>query len=112
MIKTNLARHPPPLGLALCPQDNGGVTLCYRAGVPTPYSRPTDVDACAAWLLDTLRQHAAPMRPCDLLPLAAEQGYSHSTLYRARRALDDQVANTSHPHHPRNEWTLPLRGQG
>jgi hypothetical protein len=59
VVKSNLARYPEP----------GGVVPRYHPEAPTPYRRPTDVDECAAWLVDMLRERSTPMRPHVLIEL-------------------------------------------
>jgi hypothetical protein len=107
VVKTNVAHHPEPLGLELCPHGSDGVRLRYHRHPPVPYQRPTDADECAAWLLEILRENGAPMRPHELVSLALENGFSRNTLYRARRKLGLQIADTGRRRSPTNKWTLP-----
>jgi hypothetical protein len=106
LIKTNLAAYPDPIGVYLMPMDPKGVFLRYDAP-PTRYREPSDYEKCATWLLDLLEEHGEPMKPKEVVELAAEEGFSRSIVYRARKQLDDKIVNTKGHRNPRNKWALP-----
>lgn len=105
VIKTNLARYPDPVGVEFVPLHPSSVFLKYTRDTPEQYKAPTEVDECAAWLLQTLTENGEPMKPKDLVELAAGE-YSERMVYRARKQLGGQVVNTDGRHSPKNRWAL------
>lgn len=104
MVKTNLARHPQPIGIDFLPGVWGGVSLQY-GDEPARYREPTELERATDWLLETLEDGA--MGPSELLKLAKEQiGISNATLFRARDVLGERIVNTKGRQHPQNEWQL------
>lgn len=110
VIKTNLCRRPPLLGLLLQGENVPVPTLCYSPFDESwlePPSQPTQVSLCARWLLAFLAQAGTPTKPSDLIRAAAEQNFSQRTLYRARHALADSIVELgSGLHDPNKRWTL------
>jgi len=106
VVKTNLCRHPPPLGLTFEGENVPVPTLSYAEFVePTP--PPTHVELCARWLLQFLTAAGAPVKPADVVRAAAQEGFPRRTLYRARQALADQVVDLGNrPRDPGKLWTL------
>jgi hypothetical protein len=122
VIKTNLCRYPPPLGVRFV-EDGGGsrqeepegardgdparaVPRVVYGPAPKAYRKPTQTEACAAWLLKTLQEAGAPLQPKKVLALAQEQGFTRTTLYRARRELAGVVVHTAPNRSPDNLWAL------
>jgi hypothetical protein len=105
MIKTNLARHPRPLGVQFEPQQPSGVILRYGPP-PEVYKAPTKIDRCQAWLVAHLQEVSQPARPADILTAAEEAGYSRATLHRAKAGLGSRISDTKGRRHPNNEWEL------
>jgi hypothetical protein len=111
MLKTNLSRYPKPIGCQLVPLHPQGVYWKYGEA-PERYRAPTKVDACADWLLATLQEHGEPVKPKDLVELAAEEGYGRAILYKARKLLEGQVVNTAGRKNPDNRWALAKGEEG
>ena len=105
LIKTNLGRYPDPIGVELLPLHPDGVLIEY-VDPPRAYEPPTQTTLCGEWLVETLEEFGGPMRPRDIVSLAAEDGFSRSTLYRARSDLGDAITNTEGHHNPDNRWEL------
>ena len=130
VVKTNLCRYPDPLGVvfeqppastrtavaaARSDQETGeaappsgwdAVPILRYTAPPSPYRKPTQADACADWLLETLRQTGEAMRPKEILALAREAGFAQGVVYRARHQLGGQIVDTEHRRSPRNHWAL------
>ena len=83
VIKTNVCRQPPPLGLIFEGQDMAVPTLRYTEYVEPP-PPPSQLELCARWLLEYLAG-GEPARPADVVRAARESGFSRRTLYRARQ---------------------------
>jgi len=106
IVKTNLCRHPPPLGLILEGDGLGVPTLRYTPYLE-PAPRPSRTDLCAGWLFHHLRAAAGPLKPADLIDAAREAGYSRNTLYRARQLLGGLVVDLgAGPYDPHKRWAL------
>jgi hypothetical protein len=56
------------------------------------------------WLTETLSD--TPISPKQVIALADDQGFSESTVYRARRKLGDRVVDTHGQTNPKNRWRL------
>ena len=84
--------------------------LCYSPCDETwlqPPSQPTQVSLCAQWLLNFLARAGTPVKPSDLVRVAAEGNYSRNTLYRTRRALADSIVELgTGPRDPNKRWPL------
>jgi hypothetical protein len=107
VIKTNLCRRPPPLGLLLEGDGFSVPTLRYTPYVET-LAPPSQLDLCARWLLEFLAAAGAPVRPADVVRAAREVGFSRRTLYRARQILAGAIVDLGNsPHDPHKRWTLP-----
>ena len=104
VVKTNLTRHPEPLGMIFKPLHPKGAWIEYSTEPPQPYQEPTQAEQCAQWLLAALEDGS--VKPKDLEEMAREQGFSRATLYRARALLGDRVGSTASRQNPRNEWCL------
>ena len=106
VVKTNLCRHPPPLGLIFEGQDVPVPVLRYTELVEPP-PQPTHVDLCAHWLFQYLGAAGEPVKPADAVRAAKEAGFPRHTLYRARQSLAGWVVDIgSGPHDPRKRWAL------
>lgn len=106
IIKTNLCKHPPALGVVFDEFEPDQVKVRYSPDVPKPYREPTVTEQCEAWLVDLLEDGGEPLPPKDILSLAQEAGFTESTLRRARRNCEGTVTNTAAKHDPTNLWTL------
>lgn len=107
VIKTNLCKHPKPLGVAFDEFAPDQVRVHYSPDVPQPYREPTQTEQCAAWLVDLLEDADEPMQPKDVLGLAQEAGFTEATLYRARKNSEGTIVNTAGSKHSHaNRWTL------
>jgi hypothetical protein len=106
VVKTNLCRHPPPLGLTFEGEGLLVPTLHYTEYVEPP-PPPTQLDLCARWLLHYLTAAGAPVRPADVVQAAREAGFPRRTLYRARQALTGAIVDLGNsPRDPHKRWAL------
>jgi hypothetical protein len=106
VVKTNLCRHPPPLGL-IFEGDNMPVPLLRYTELVEPPPQPTQVDLCARWLFQYLGDAGEPVKPADAVRAAGEAGFPRYTLYRARQSLAGWIVDVgSSPRDPRKRWTL------
>jgi len=106
VLKTNLTRYPKPLGIHLVPlADDKWVFLKY-GNAPERYQEPSKADLCADWLMATLQERGEPMKPKEIVELAAEEGYSRRGVYRVREQLAEQIINTGGRQDPNNCWAL------
>ena len=112
VVKTNLCRQPPPLGLFL--EEPSGESAGLDPSVPilryTEYSEPpappTHLELCARWLLDFLAA-GEPARPADVIRAAREIGFSRPTVYRARQILAGAIVDLGTSlRDPNKRWTL------
>jgi hypothetical protein len=108
IVKTNLCQYPKPLGLAF--ESDGEMrapVLRYSLDAPQPYREPTQTEECAAWLLDALEESGVPMKPKDVLTLAADAGFKENVVRTARKSLQGTVVDTeTSSHSPSNLWAL------
>jgi hypothetical protein len=105
VLKTNLCRYPAPLGVTFrsLAHDPDVAELAYG---DVPLASPPPLQAeCAAWLLDLLNAQGA-LPPAQVLALGERQGFRRATIYRARKILEAEVADTHNRHHPANRWML------
>ena len=110
VIKTNLTRHPEPLGMTFKPLHPKGAWIEYSTEPPQPYRQPTKTEECSAWLVSLLEESGAA-RPQEIVEQAEAEGYSRRTVYRAREILGEQVVDTEGYKHPENRWVL-AEGEG
>jgi hypothetical protein len=103
VVKTNLCRYPPALGVRF--EDNGrpAPEICYGE-VPQPHREPTKAEACADWLLELLQEAGGPMQPKEVMVLGKEHGFKQATIYRARKELEGTVVNTAGKKVRGNSW--------
>ncbi len=120
VVKTNLCRYPEALGVvfeeppptqpgaagAASASDWDAVPVLRYTTAPRPYREPTQAEACADWLLKTLKEAGEPLRPKDILALAREAGFTQGVVYRARNQLAGQVVDTELRRSPKNHWAL------
>jgi hypothetical protein len=92
IVKTNLCRNPPPLGLIFEGEGVAAPTLRYTEFVEPP-PQPSHTDLCAGWLFRFLSAAGEPVKPADVVRAAGEAGFSRRTVYRARRILGGLVAD-------------------
>lgn len=103
-IKNNFGPYPDPLGCDLMPLHPEGVFLSWSADAPEIFKEPTKVDLCKDWMQKML---TSPQSPSDLVRLGKDQeGWSRSTIYRAKRDLGTLIANTEGHQSPDNKWVL------
>lgn len=95
----------PPLGVHFTSGETGQPRITY-GDPPTPYRPLTQIDTCAAWLLDTLENAGGPVRPRDLLPRAAAAGFKEWVVFEARRRLERRIVDTQGKRSPHNRWRL------
>ena len=105
VIKTNLTRHPEPLGMTFKPLYPKGAWIEYSTEPPQPYRQPTKAEECSAWLVSLLGESGAT-RPQEIVAQAEAEGFSRRTVYRAREILGEQVIDTEGHKHPENRWAL------
>ncbi|MFN2167816.1 MAG: AAA family ATPase [Anaerolineae bacterium] len=110
VIKTNLTRHPEPLGMTFKPLHPKGAWIEYSTEPPQPYRQPTKTEECSAWLVSLLEESGAA-RPQEIVEQAEAEGFSRRTVYRAREVLGEQVIDTEGYKHPENRWAL-AEGEG
>ena len=111
VIKSNLARHPDPLGIVLEPLPGGEhVRVVYDQEAPEPYKEPTERDAAGEWLLDYLEAAGKPVPPKVVIAAAKEAGFGRSTIYTAREELKDEIVNTAGRRSAGNCWRLASVG--
>jgi hypothetical protein len=105
VVKTNLTSYPKALGVNFQAVE-GGVWLRYDEKAPRAYREPTQAEECAAWLVAVLEEAGGPVKPKDIIDLAQADGYSRDVLYRARKALGEQITDTATKRDPGNMWSL------
>mgnify|MGYP001826406678 CR=1 FL=1 len=106
IVKTNLCRHPPPLGLIFEGEGVPVPTLRYSEYVE-PAPEPTQTELCAAWLHRFLDTAGEPVKPADAMRAAREEAYSRRTVYRARNLLGGLVVDLgTGPYDPHKRWAL------
>jgi hypothetical protein len=104
VIKTNLCKYPPALGVAF--EEEGGAPWLRYGEATREYREPTKAEACAAWLVELLAAAGEPVRPKDVVEAAEETGFSQAVLYRARKGLEGTVVDTGKKFAPDNRWSL------
>lgn len=112
VIKSNLSRHPEPLGIVLEPLPDGEhVRVVYSDNAPQSYKEPTERDTATEWLLQYLEDAGEPVAPKDVVAAAEAAGIKRAMVYRARETLQDVICNTSGRRHPANKWRLADAGE-
>jgi hypothetical protein len=107
VIKSNLARHPEPLGVVLEPLPDGeNVRVVYDHDAPQAYQEPTERDAASEWLLGYLAEAGEPVNPKQVISDAKDAGFSRATIYRCREELKGDIVNSKGRKHPQNGWML------
>ncbi|MBN1641940.1 MAG: AAA family ATPase [Anaerolineae bacterium] len=106
VIKSNLERYPPALGVYFEPHAEDPSVAALRYGEPPSFEQGrTKTEQCAAWLEELLEAEGA-VAPAEAVALAEEQGYSERTVYRARKRLGKAVEDTRGWRDPSNAWQL------
>jgi hypothetical protein len=67
---------------------------------------PTRGDKAAEWLLTFLAEAGEPVLTWMVIDAAQAAGFSRGMIYRARKTLDLQIANSLGRKHPQNGWML------
>ncbi len=107
VLKNNLSQYPEPLSFEFVPRHPTGVLLRWSDDVPEPFKKPTEVEKCADYIVQILRQADGPLAPKDVIERAKANGFSESTVRRAKRdKLLGVVLDTCSLHDPSNEWEL------
>jgi hypothetical protein len=111
VIKTNLCVYPPALGLVLEAglPSVGAPTLRYGEA-PKERRELTQAEECAEWLVDVLAMTGEPVKPKEIVRLAAEEGFTQGVVYRARKALEGTVVDTAGKRTRDNRWALADEG--
>jgi len=116
VVKTNLGRYPPPLGVLLVPppgstEEEDGVPRLRYTEPPKSYRPPTQVDECAAWLVEYLEHAQEPRQPKHVLAAAMEAGFTRTTVYRARKRLGGKIVEIGTGlQDPYKRWALASGG--
>ena len=105
VIKTNLCVYPRALGLVLEPEDERAPTLRYGEA-PKERREMTQAEECAEWLVEVLEEAGEPVKPKEIVRLAAEEGFSRALLYRVRKGLEGTVVDAGTKQAPGNRWVL------
>jgi hypothetical protein len=106
-LKNNIALKPDPMGVLLTPHPaDKEVALVQYVDAPEPYKKPTKKITCSDWLLELLAESDKPLRPSEVIQLAAEHKYSRRTVYYAREQLGDKIIDTQDKQHPGNCWSI------
>jgi len=104
-LKNNLSLFPDPLGVMLGPHpDNERVATVRYGDAPEPYRSPSNVELCADWIVDVIRECGEPMSPAEVIELGQREGYGERMVYRARKKLGDEIVDTEGYRHPQNRW--------
>ena len=82
IVKTNLCRHPPPLGLIFEGENVAVPTLRYTEYVEPP-PQPTQADLCAGWLFHFLDAAGEPVKPADAVRAGGRGRLTPGTPYIA-----------------------------
>lgn len=107
VLKTNFDCYPDPLGCHLVKLPDGTSYMQYDES-PAVYRQPSEVDLCAQWLLDLLKELKAPTKPKEIVAIGKEESYSRNTIYRARKLLGNEIIDTAEMrNNPDNKWKLP-----
>lgn len=106
VLKKTVSRgkHPKPLGIAAVRTPDGELISGFSYDAAPKMEGTPAREECADWLLDLLSD--GPMRLRDILSRAKEEGYSDSMVWRARKSLGVEIADTHGKQHPQNQWTL------
>jgi hypothetical protein len=118
VVKTNLCRYPPALGVAFDPPatgsaSSGGAPILRYTDASEPYRRPTQTEECGIWLLDLLAHAGEPLRPKEIVAAAKKAGFTRATLYRARKELGDCIVDRgSGPYDPLKTWASAGSAEG
>jgi len=112
VIKTNLCRYPPALGVRFVEDREEGdhgespVPWVVYGPAPNAYREPTQAEACAAWLVELLREAGEPLQPREVVALAQDAGFKKGVVYRAKQGLEGVVVDTGSWRSPTNRWEL------
>lgn len=105
VAKTNLGPYPNGLGITLIEDDEHSA---FEYGDALPWDAPSQSDTCEDWLINYLEENGATK--AKIIVQAAEaEGFSRRGVYRVRKQLGNDIADTHHARHPANEWALPAQ---
>jgi len=110
VLKTNFCRYPKPIGVEFVEVHPDAPELRYGEA-PQPYELPNKVDTCADWLLATLQEQEEPIKPKEVVAMAAEAGHSRASVYRARDFLETEGLLVNVGTRPYCLWALAERGE-
>lgn len=105
VIKTNLGVYPKDIGVTFEQVPPDGLRLVYGQP-PKRYEDRSEAELCADWLLSHLTDAGEPVTPREVTTEAEAQGYSRSTLYRARELLGAKVVETGERRSRSKRWAL------
>jgi hypothetical protein len=103
VVKTNLCRHPQPIGVELVDLHPTGVALQWGEA-PETWQEPTKLDECVEWLEDLLRNAAEPMQPKQVVKEGKHAGFGRAMVYRARNELAESIESTAGRRNPNSRW--------
>ena len=104
MLKTNLSKYPKPLAIEFKGTSNPDVAALFYGDIAL-YKQPTDIEACAEWLLEALAD--GPRAYADLKDdVEMEMEFNETTLQRARKHLGNKVSDTTGSRKKGNQWIL------
>jgi hypothetical protein len=58
----------------------------------------------------TLEELGRPVKPCDVVAMAKEEGFRKGVVYRTRNELEGMVVDTEGKVSPHNMWSLNNHG--
>lgn len=108
IVKTNLGPYPKPLGVEIksLKQNPKYAEIAYGKP-PMPYREPNQVELCADWMIKLINEYDQPLKPQEIIELAADEDFSRASVYRAKDLLGDQLIATGIPRDPTTKWGTP-----
>lgn len=113
ILKTNTGETPDPLGVTFRPHpENPSVAQIDYGKPPEMQAETSKTEECETWLLELLREAGEPVKPKDIYEVGELEGFSASTIHRARKRLSAKISDTSWRFNPENCWQLvPKNGE-
>ena len=92
VVKTNLIRYPPALGLVLEDgSDDRAPILRYTKDAPKSFREPNEAEQCAEWMWYLLREEPEGIQPKVVVEMASKEGWGRSTVYKAKALLKEKL---------------------